>query len=279
MYSYQLLKGYKHYVASILTLKYFPVHLHHELELIFCITGSIIIKKNGIPFTVNKDEFIIIENMELHEVFCEDNTTALLIEVGTSFLHNDFLQLNNIKFRSESYNFHSNELLSFTYAKNLKSLFLEIINELQNKQPISDLIIKSNLYRICAILIKDLPKSTEQKINKTHEITAIEKALELVYYNYDKQLTVEYVADTCGYGVSNFCKIFKNVIGKSFHTYLNQFRIKNARYLLSDTNKSIKEISQLVGFNETKTFCRVFKSFSNMTAQNYRLENRKNSDV
>ena len=105
-------------------------------------------------------------------------------------------------------------------------------------------------------------------------VSNIEKALELIYDEYATNLTVERAAEVCGYGKSNFCKIFRRITGDTFHNVLNRYRITMACNLLDKTNYSVEQIATEVGFSEIKTLCRVFKSFMGMTTGEYRKKNK-----
>ena len=101
----------------------------------------------------------------------------------------------------------------------------------------------------------------------------IDKALDLIYYNYKEPLTVEYAARITGYSKSNFCKTFKKIVGESFHTTLNRQRIRCSLDLLSATDLSVAEISSEVGFSEAKAFCRVFRAIYGTTPGKYKRNN------
>ncbi|GAA2934859.1 helix-turn-helix transcriptional regulator [Enterococcus raffinosus] len=67
-----------------------------------------------------------------------------------------------------------------------------------------------------------------------------------------------------------FSRLFKKEIGVSFITYLNQQRIEQAKVLLTQSNLSIKSISQNIGYSQTSYFCKIFKELVGMTPVNYR---------
>ena len=97
-------------------------------------------------------------------------------------------------------------------------------------------------------------------------VSNIDKALELISKSYAEPLTVDMAAEITGYGKSNFCKIFKSIVGDTFHNILNRKRIENAIVYLEETAMPIAEIAVAVGFTDVKSFCRVFKSITGKTA-------------
>ena len=55
----------------------------------------------------------------------------------------------------------------------------------------------------------------------------------------------------------------------NFKTYINQFRINEAKRLMSESSLNISEIGYKVGFNSPTNFYRVFKSFTGVSPSEY----------
>ena len=96
-------------------------------------------------------------------------------------------------------------------------------------------------------------------------IKNIEKALDLIFHRYSEKISVDLAAEITGYGKSNFCKIFKNTTGFSFHQYLNRYRIERSKFFLKHSDMPVFEIAETVGFSDSKTYCRVFKEITGFT--------------
>lgn len=76
-----------------------------------------------------------------------------------------------------------------------------------------------------------------------------------------EDLSVEDMAVFSGYSRSHFCRIFRELSGKTPHGYLLELRMRMAaRMLLNGT--SVKETAALCGFTETGYFCKVFRRFT-----------------
>jgi len=61
--------------------------------------------------------------------------------------------------------------------------------------------------------------------------------------------------------------------GKTFKTWLNEYRIKEAVRLLSDKdnpNISIETVAWDAGFNDRKTFHRIFKSTTGLSPTDFK---------
>jgi len=136
------------------------------------------------------------------------------------------------------------------------------------------LSIKGNLYKICALLLQMsgncIPNNTQKK--KLTDIKKIDQALEKIYNYYYEPLSIEEMSEFCGYSKSNFCQIFKNITGDTFHNTLNRHRIEMSCMLLRETNYTIEKISQETGFIDIKSFGRVFKRIMGQNAREYRKQ-------
>lgn len=75
----------------------------------------------------------------------------------------------------------------------------------------------------------------------------------------DASLNLEVVSDHVGLSRVYFCKLFHQMEGVTFNTYLKQQRIEKAKHLLLTTNMKVFEVSNAVGFAHAKYFGYVFR--------------------
>jgi len=101
-------------------------------------------------------------------------------------------------------------------------------------------------------------------------VVSIERALQFIENNLEKTITLEEVARESGMSRSHFTRIFKKITGKSFKKYLNQKRIKRAKYLLKGQEMNITEVCFTVGFNDLSYFDRVFRRLEGMPPSAYK---------
>ena len=198
-----------------------------------------------------------------------DRSVITLI-VGSSLLKKYFEDFSKLAAKPKIYDLTTPE------AAELREVFLECAQILNTKEGAWELLLVGNIYKIVAHFLKLGVSASADVLGKNdyRKVENIEQALELIYYNYKEPITVEQAAELTGYSKSNFCKIFKIVVGEGFHQALNRRRVNNAAGLLKASNMSVAEISAEVGFSEAKAFCRVFKSLYGISPGQYRKEHK-----
>lgn len=73
-----------------------------------------------------------------------------------------------------------------------------------------------------------------------------------------------------GISPSYLSRIFSEVDGKRFTLYLSDLRIEQAKRLLADESKLVRDVGQEVGFLTVQNFMWVFKSKTGVTPSEYR---------
>lgn len=268
----KLLIGRESYFVSLSSAGEFENHRHHEIELHFCLQGEYNIICEKKEYTLTVGDIALIPPMAAHSIpkqSCKVRKN-LIIELGYVFLGEVFKFFSNGG--KDCIIMKNNEQQSNPVCQDLKDCFMEIAEHKKEYSLEGELLIKANLYRIGALLFMLFNNGNTENIPKTKnsEISKIDKALEAIYNRYYEPLSVEQVSALCGYNKSNFCKVFKDITGDTFHQTLNRYRVEIACVYLRESNYTIEEISLKTGFLDSKSFCRVFKKAMGMSAGQYR---------
>ena len=103
------------------------------------------------------------------------------------------------------------------------------------------------------------PERKRENVKNFDEQTTIKYLRENVENNYTFDISMQEVAEDMGYSDAYFSKLFKQYFNQNFTAYLTEYRIKKAKELLTDTNNSIKDISRMVGYEDSNYFAKIFK--------------------
>ncbi|WP_379128011.1 response regulator [Paenibacillus sp. sgz500958] len=101
----------------------------------------------------------------------------------------------------------------------------------------------------------------------------MKEALAYIEANYSRPLNMAVVSNHVSLNYSYFSEAFKAYTGESFVTYLKKVRIRHAKLLLSESRSSrLEEVSEAVGFENSKHFARVFKELEGISPGEYRTK-------
>ena len=94
---------------------------------------------------------------------------------------------------------------------------------------------------------------------------------EYIRNNYMKEISMQDAARMMNYSDAYFCKLFKQCFDQNFTSYLTQYRIKEAKKMLSQPTVNVKEIGRAVGYGDSNYFAKVFKRITGQSPTEYRL--------
>jgi len=98
----------------------------------------------------------------------------------------------------------------------------------------------------------------------------MKEALAFIDGNYQRNISIEEIADASGLNRSYFGRIFKEAFGQSPQQFLINYRMNKAAELLRSSKLSIAEVGGLVGYENQLHFSRAFKSVFGSSPREYR---------
>ncbi|MBN1125405.1 MAG: DNA-binding transcriptional regulator [Sedimentisphaerales bacterium] len=102
----------------------------------------------------------------------------------------------------------------------------------------------------------------------------VEKAVQFVKKDFKKKIQVTDVADAVFLSRRNLARRFSKVLGCSVQEKITQVRISEISRLLVDSDLSISQISEEMGFTGPEHFARYFKREKGLTPLAYRRQHR-----
>jgi AraC-like DNA-binding protein len=95
----------------------------------------------------------------------------------------------------------------------------------------------------------------------------------------DSNLTLISLAEKLSISPHNFSEVINTQLNKNFFDFINQYRVEEAKKLLTDPHKQhlkILAIAYDAGFNSKTSFNTIFKKFTKLTPSEYRNQIFKN---
>jgi two-component system response regulator YesN len=129
-----------------------------------------------------------------------------------------------------------------------------------------------HLHKYMLIFFGDAMKLSEIIKNQSKR-SEIFQASQYVERNLGRKITLEDVANVLHLHPNYFSKLFKHEKGINFNEYVTKKKIEEAKKLLIENNKSIKEVTDLLGFANQSYFIKVFKEYTGNTPYEYAKRN------
>lgn len=88
--------------------------------------------------------------------------------------------------------------------------------------------------------------------------------------NAHRSITIEQIAQHVGMNRQRFCEEIKRLTGRTFVTYLNEYRIEQVCLAIREKRyKSVAEAAYHAGFNDVSYFHRIFRNIKGITPGEY----------
>jgi len=257
-------------------------HFHAEYELVYIWEGKgqKIVGDN--ISELKKGNLLFLGSNLPHSFSCNQSYArkqeagSLVVHLNNHFLSEGFFSCPELDDISQLFE-RSNSGIEFgadisrKTAKRIQSLFsmdsfqcfLEILSILNNLAQTSE----------CKLLASPgytptVGKKDYQRVNKVYKY---------VHEHFRDDISLEDVTAITNMTKAAFCRYFKKVTGKTFFTYLNEYRVGHACKLLMQTNLNAAEICYKSGFSSISNFNKQFNNITATSPIKYRNE-FKNTD-
>lgn len=268
-------KGSESFLAYAFTVPQFEFkwHYHPEYELTLITkgkgkrlvgdnygnfeAGDLVLLGSGLPHTWSSDRFQ------------EKKVSAVVIQFSDEFIRK-FLTLQEFNKISRLLA-SSDRGLFFPDSKKL-SVELEKVPEQNGIGKITSLL--TILQKLTGLKSKRLSSEYFNAVKSEETENRINKVCQFIQKKAAENISLAQIAGLIHLSRSAFSKFFKRATGKTFSDYVNDIRIGNACYLLTETDKTIHEIAFETGFESLTYFNRVFLKKKGVTPRDFRIKSQ-----
>ncbi len=97
------------------------------------------------------------------------------------------------------------------------------------------------------------------------------RRLRLLVYRYPKhRVTLSTASRVTGLEPTYFSSFFKRTVGVPFRAWLHWIRVARSIILLSSNDRAIKEVADLAGFSNVRSFERLFRQHTSLTPRQFK---------
>lgn len=257
-------------------------HYHNTYELYYIYEGCRSIFVRDAVYTLRTGNLIFINKNIIHRTlqvdghvhkrimieFTQDVISTFTRAFGgdeiLELIHEDYHIIRLNEEQQQRTEAHFTHMIAEDKNKRLgyqNSLYLKLMDfliELQ-RYPASLAPSKGHTNLPSQVLRKDTPMYS--------------KVMEIIKYiniHYMEPLKIESLANKHYISPNYLSKIFREVTGFTYTSYVNQVRIREGERLLLETGMNVTQIADYVGYQNITHFGRVFKDITGYSPLNYR---------
>ncbi len=124
-------------------------------------------------------------------------------------------------------------------------------------------------------LLLSMPRSRQSgysvlPLSRPHCDSKIRQTEEYLQQHFDRDLSIDILAERIGMGPRNFIRRFKAATGRVPGAYIQTLRVSAAKDLLEHGAPSIQTVSSKIGYEDIAFFRNLFKRHTGMTPAEYR---------
>ncbi|MDG2979221.1 AraC family transcriptional regulator [Latilactobacillus curvatus] len=260
---------------------YMPAHTHNFVEFNYMYSGSCTQYINDEKITLHQHEIILMdkdivqkidyvgENDILVNILVQDN--ALLTEVLNNLAQSDDIVTKFIMNASRVDAVHNN-FITFNIEDN--PIAIRIIESLILKSFGHDKAKNHSLNLLLSLLLTELANAIELASNNLAETE--DGLLQMLKYINDHytDTSLAQLGQHFGYNKNYIGNKIKAATGQSFQELVDKKRLATVKSLLVETQYSIAEITEIVGYKSAPSLFKLFMKYMGMTPNEFREQHQ-----
>jgi len=239
-------------------------HTHNHLELFYIVggKGQFLIQDQLYPVSVNN---LVIIN---------PNVTHTEVGLNAQPLEYIVLGIEGIELAASEGSNGQFNILDYFESVEVSGCLRNILREMEQKNPGYEDVCQAYMEILIIRLMRNtaLAVPTEpQMISGNRQCTAVKRYIDL---HFKEALTLEQLAEDAHMNKYYLSHAFKREYGTSPINYMITRRIEESKYLLAETDLSMSQIAQLLGFSSLSYFSQVFRRTQAVSPMEYRQSTR-----
>ena len=151
---------------------------------------------------------------------------------------------------------------TYIFEKYLHKIYLMF----HENKPIKEALVSQYITNI----LTELLLSRENTAAGSSSSNIADEIIAYINEHLCENMTLEALSSRASLSPYYFTRMFKSETGFTPHEYIIASRINSAKFLLKNTNSSVKEICFRTGFASESAFCSTFKKWEKCTPSAYR---------
>jgi AraC-like DNA-binding protein len=250
------------------------LHWHEHLQFYYFVEGEALLECGHNRFEVSPGSIVVINSNELHYLeSLSDDLEFYTIRIDPTFLFSNQVDLLQTKYLAP---LASNRISFRNLIENdtgVLECVTKILQEYDSKEVGYELAMKASIYQLIVLLLRGYVckiLSEKEFKEKTCSLKHFNAILQFIEDNYDKKIRLKELADSANLSECHFCRIFKQITGKTLTNYVNEIRLEKAACFLKQIDLNITEIALKCGFDSISYFNRLFSKYYKKSPTEFR---------
>lgn len=249
------------------------VHTHDCIEMVFIYGGAGICAINDIHYPMLAGDIYIILPGSTHEYTTDIKLQFINIMFARSLFSADemiiYERLNELhKLKRKAIGAEPKYTFPLSAIGFITGLLRQMEHELKTHSEYFEYNVKALFMQFLINLLRNIDSA--QGISARNNQMNISRIFNYIANHYQEKITLEKLAAITGNSPVYLGKQFKRLAGINVSEYICRYRIEKARNELENSEDSIAEIADRLGFFDTSYFIKSFQRYCGVTPSQYR---------
>lgn len=261
------------------TLAGFP-HFHKEVEIIYVIKGCVNIVYQDEIIELFESEIIIFPSGTTHAFLSSPDSRRYVYQFDLSKFDENIFGVSQAKLNDL---FDKGQICSKFWPKALaektKALLDNLFETSLSKSVAVNYLKFGYLMQLVGLFLEDLPRVLDEKKVANHpevkykeDLILLNKIFDYIETHFQEDITLDTISELVGFSPYYFTRFFKKHIGQTFIQFLSDYRLEQAKFILSQERLPMVDIAEKSGFSNVKTFHHVFKKSQGISPLQYQKQ-------
>lgn len=246
-------------------------HWHDDIEFVAVVKGEMNYNVNGENIFMKQGEGVFVNSRQFHYGYSKDKKECEFIY---ALIHPMMLCVTQPLEQKFILPLVRNQNISYIkltadipWKKEVLDTILHICQAKDNAG--APLTILSMFMKIWSLIYENTDNAEPERVYNS-DLIVLKNMVGYIQKYYCEKVTLADIAAAGAVGQSKCCKVFDKYIGTTPNVYLIQYRLNRSIRYLKDTDMTITEIAQAVGFSGSSYYAEVFRKYYRKSPSAYR---------
>jgi len=250
-----------------------PLHWHDCLELLYMLEGRAEQRINDTIVTLEPDSLIVLREGDLHETRTapDEAVRILVVKFHPELLADTYARGVESAYVRELLSQENPRVLHTSDedadAVSIRSLLGQLLTEWTQRRPVYELAVHGLLYCLVAALTRIGAFSSVLAALPEPEQKRWSDLIEAIIAGLPDVMTAREAAQRLNYSYSHFSRRFARVTGRTFKSYVDFLRIREAERLALQEGLPLSVCASRTGFSDPAVFSRTYRRIRGQAAR------------